>query len=96
MSTAAVKKDGSNAGRVATAKARAANMHPLPLFDEECLLAECEKLGIKTQHCYTMWRYIIQRKVDNVDDIPELPKALYQLVKDKFSLTTSKVIKVRL
>lgn len=68
-------------------------MSPMPLFDEECMLEECEKLGIKPQHCYTMWRYIIQKGILNIDEIPDLPKALYQLVKEKFSITTSKVIK---
>eukprot|EP01147_Barroeca_monosierra_P008640 gene8640-1047_t len=66
-------------------------LHPLPLLDEEIVLQECRKRGINQKHAYSMWRHIIAKKFTNVDEIPELPKALYQLVKEKFSLLTSKL-----
>ncbi|EGD80439.1 radical SAM domain-containing protein [Salpingoeca rosetta] len=66
-------------------------LHPMPLLDEGLVLEECTKLGINHKHAYKMWRHIIARGVTDVEEIPELPKALYKLVKEKFVITTSKL-----
>lgn len=68
-------------------------LNPLPLLDEAAVLEECARQGIKQQHVYRMWRAMLQKDVKNVRDIPDLPKALYAVVEEKFALTTSKVIK---
>ena len=62
---------------------------PLPLLDERIVLEECTKRGINHKHAYTMWRHIVAKGVTDVDEIPGLPKALYQLVREKFVITTS-------
>eukprot|EP00050_Salpingoeca_kvevrii_P007918 m.299503 g.299503 ORF g.299503 m.299503 type:complete len:487 (-) comp14149_c0_seq1:184-1644(-) len=76
--------------RTSTA-ARAASMGRLPLLDEQLVLARCAERGIKPQHAYTMWRDLIKKGTSNVRDIPNLPHALYDLVEEEFTLTTSKV-----
>ena len=43
-------------------------------------------------NAYKMWRKIIQGGAKSVEDIPNLPKALYKLAKEDFTLTTSEVV----
>jgi sorting nexin-8 len=50
-------------------------------------------LGIADLHVFRMWREMIQNQIVNVRDIPELPKALYALVEEKFALTTARLVK---
>ena len=68
-------------------------LNPLPLLDEESVLRDFRAVGAKDTHAYTMWRHILHNGVTNVDDIPDLPKAVYALVKEKYSLFTSTVVK---
>eukprot|EP00056_Hartaetosiga_gracilis_P013032 m.211658 g.211658 ORF g.211658 m.211658 type:complete len:506 (-) comp13785_c3_seq53:3852-5369(-) len=68
------------------------HLNPLPLLDERIFLEECEKREINTKHAYTMWRNIIAKGATNVRDIPGLPKKMYDLVEEKFALTTSQLL----
>eukprot|EP00051_Salpingoeca_urceolata_P005672 m.75719 g.75719 ORF g.75719 m.75719 type:complete len:582 (-) comp14490_c0_seq4:147-1892(-) len=68
-------------------------LDPLPLFDEDLVLDEFAQLGIKPQHAFTMWRHLLQRDVSSVRDIPNLPKAAYELIDKHFEVTTSRVVK---
>lgn len=65
---------------------------PLPLLDEEQLLRDFRELGIKENHAFSIWRHVIHNGVSDIDDIPDLPKAVYKLVKSKYVLTTSTVV----
>jgi 23S rRNA (adenine(2503)-C(2))-methyltransferase len=67
---------------------------PLPLFDEEIVLEEFAREGIKPSHAYRMWRALLQGRVASVREIPDLPRALHELVERKFAITTSSVEKV--
>eukprot|EP00730_Choanoeca_flexa_P013746 TRINITY_DN5659_c0_g1_i1.p1 TRINITY_DN5659_c0_g1~~TRINITY_DN5659_c0_g1_i1.p1 ORF type:complete len:466 (+),score=98.01 TRINITY_DN5659_c0_g1_i1:59-1456(+) len=68
-------------------------LKPMPLLDEELVYQHTREAGIADLHVQKMWRYIVARGVTNIHDIPELPKALCKLVDDKFTLTTSRLVK---
>ncbi|EDQ87591.1 uncharacterized protein MONBRDRAFT_33245 [Monosiga brevicollis MX1] len=63
------------------------------VLDEEMVLYETRQLGIADDHVWRMWRAILHNGVTNVRDIPELPKKLYQVIEEKFALTTSRLVK---
>jgi adenine C2-methylase RlmN of 23S rRNA A2503 and tRNA A37 len=57
------------------------------------LLQAMETNGIRPLHAKTLWRYIIQRGVEDLSLIPNLPLAFLALLKKDFAVTTSVVRK---
>jgi len=54
-------------------------LSPLPLFDEPSVLKALRDNDIKEMHAYTMWRYLLNNEGSTVQDVPKLPKKMYEL-----------------
>eukprot|EP00123_Amoebidium_parasiticum_P008171 comp18623_c0_seq2/m.20215 comp18623_c0_seq2/g.20215 ORF comp18623_c0_seq2/g.20215 comp18623_c0_seq2/m.20215 type:complete len:321 (-) comp18623_c0_seq2:177-1139(-) len=68
-------------------------LSPQSIFDEEAVLEAFREHGIKSQHAYKVWRLLIQHGVEDLKEVPDLPKAALELLTTKFATTTSRVVK---
>jgi adenine C2-methylase RlmN of 23S rRNA A2503 and tRNA A37 len=67
-------------------------LSPLPLFDEDQLLADFRELGVKESHAHSIWRHITHNGATSIEDVPNIPKSVHALVNQKYALTTSTVV----
>ena len=67
-------------------------LSPSSFLDRDLLMKRCEELDIKPQHVGKMYLHMLSRGVQNVRDVPQLPKALCELVEREFQLPTSRLV----
>eukprot|EP00920_Eleutheroschizon_duboscqi_P019880 GHVT01047642.1.p1 GENE.GHVT01047642.1~~GHVT01047642.1.p1 ORF type:complete len:393 (-),score=18.62 GHVT01047642.1:534-1712(-) len=70
---------------------RRATLKTLPLLDEAALFRAFEKHNIPRIHAERIWRFVIQKGVTCLRDIPELPKTAHNLLEQQFAICTSTV-----
>ncbi|CAM6052135.1 unnamed protein product [Sphagnum compactum] len=62
------------------------------VFDGEILKSELESIGVKPLHVLTIWTYVLRHVDTEAHDVPGLPYAAVEMVKEKFSTLTSHVL----
>jgi sorting nexin-8 len=77
--------------RKMTKSSKYRTLDPMPLLDPDLLLSEFKKLKIKPIHAQKIWRCWIQHS-QSYDSIPQIPLDALELLKSKFTHSTSKVI----
>lgn len=61
------------------------------VFDVEVLKTELERIGVKALHVYTIWTHVLAHLDTQAHDVPGLPHAAVDMLKEKFSTLTSQV-----
>jgi adenine C2-methylase RlmN of 23S rRNA A2503 and tRNA A37 len=62
------------------------------VFDGEILKSELKSIGVKPLHVLTIWTYVLRHVDTEAHDVPGLPHAAVEMVKEKFSTLTSHVL----
>mmetsp|Transcript_16114 Transcript_16114/g.25778 ORF Transcript_16114/g.25778 Transcript_16114/m.25778 type:complete len:268 (+) Transcript_16114:61-864(+) len=74
------------------------HLSPLPIFDEQALIAFLKANDFKPVHAMTIWHALAHGKIHSLAEIKNLdnvPKKLVPMLEAKFALTTSTVQKVQ-
>jgi len=61
------------------------------VFDVEVLKTELERIGVKALHVYTIWTHVLAHLDTQAHDVPGLPHAAVDMLKEKFRTLTSQV-----
>lgn len=61
------------------------------VFDAEVLKRELERTGVKALHVFTIWTYVLAHLDTEAHDVPGLPHAAIEMLKEKFKTLTSQV-----
>ena len=86
MSTTAVVLNQGSRAKSANKKRV---LSPQPLFDSTALLAYFAEAGLKERHATRMVRQLIRGRNCGIMDVPDLPKACYAELPQRFAVTTS-------
>jgi len=68
----------------------------IPIFYESALTAACEELDIKTIHFKRLWKHIMTTPEKDIDfdGMPNIPRILKALLREKFTPCSSKLKKI--
>jgi len=71
-------------------------LEKIPIFYESALTAACEEREIKTIHFKRLWKHIMSTPEKDIDfdSMPQLPRSLKKLLREKFTPCSSKLKKI--
>ncbi|KAJ1608249.1 putative transmembrane protein [Cryptosporidium canis] len=65
---------------------RRADIKKQSIFDFKSLMTALDDVGVKRIHAYTIWRSVVQKNIDDLSEIQDIPKAAYKVINEKFSI----------
>ncbi|KAJ1613237.1 putative transmembrane protein [Cryptosporidium canis] len=65
---------------------RRADIKKQSIFDFKSLMTALDDVGVKRIHAYTIWRSVVQKNIEDLSEIHDIPKAAYKVINEKFSI----------
>lgn len=84
--------EGSTVSEPRTAKDRRISMPVLSVYDYSGVLKLFDEANIDINHAFRLWRYFANHDISNVEEIPDLPKAAYRIIRDNCAAQTLRVV----